>query len=442
MAPGVPICNYGEAPPSISFSGSGFMATYQLGVAQCFLTYTPWILRTAPCVLGASAGSLVAAAVVCEMSLITIKDEMLHFAKQMKTFTLGPFNPSINVFHWLERILCKYLPPDAHQLANGRLAVAMTRLIDGKHIVMSEFQSKDDVVQALLCSCFVPGYCGMLPPTFKGEHYVDGGFSRMQPVMPVPCSQTLTVSPFSGETDICPADTPCLWDMVVSGATLKGNMANSFRIINALYPMSLETLEQAYHSGYKDAIHFLLRNELAPYLMIHEVSHLINHNCNQNKMWKHLETTTTEEEEKMKVEKETATMTSFISNGHMQMGNSTEHEWTGQQPTQKPLSFDMVKNVLLGNVVTYVNMFGLPAKILSYIFFPLMLSFYVLLESRQRLELLFRQTPELLFWAWHGLRHFSIFFFNIFVCSLKKNIKDRVMPIILFFLVAESSGTI
>lgn len=72
---------------------------------------------------------------------------MLHFAKQMKTFTLGPFNPSINVFHWLEHILCKYLPPDAHQLANGRLAVAMTRLIDGKHIVMSEFQSKDDVVQ-------------------------------------------------------------------------------------------------------------------------------------------------------------------------------------------------------------------------------------------------------------------------------------------------------
>lgn len=56
-------------PPSISFSGSGFMATYQLGVAQGFLNYAPWIVRTAPSVLGASAGSLVAAAVVCEMSL-------------------------------------------------------------------------------------------------------------------------------------------------------------------------------------------------------------------------------------------------------------------------------------------------------------------------------------------------------------------------------------
>lgn len=69
MAPGVSSCQYREVPLSISFSGSGFLATYQLGVAQCLLNYAPGILRTAPFVVGASAGSLVAAAVVCEMSL-------------------------------------------------------------------------------------------------------------------------------------------------------------------------------------------------------------------------------------------------------------------------------------------------------------------------------------------------------------------------------------
>ncbi|TKS77652.1 Patatin-like phospholipase domain-containing protein 1 [Collichthys lucidus] len=116
----------------------------------------------------------------------------------------------------------------------------MTRLTDSKLIIMSDFHSKEDVVQALLCSCFVPGYCGMAPPTFKGEHYVDGGFSSMVPKLPTPCSHILTVSPFSGDIDICPADTPSMWDMVVSGTTLKGNMANSFRVINALYPIDLE----------------------------------------------------------------------------------------------------------------------------------------------------------------------------------------------------------
>lgn len=69
MVAGVSSCHYPEVPQSISFSGSGFLATYQLGVAQSFLNYAPWLVRTAPCVLGSSAGSLVAAAVVCEMSL-------------------------------------------------------------------------------------------------------------------------------------------------------------------------------------------------------------------------------------------------------------------------------------------------------------------------------------------------------------------------------------
>lgn len=183
MAPGVSSCHYRDVAPSISFSGSGFMSTYQLGVAQCFVTHAPWILHTAPCVLGASAGSLVAAAVVCDMSMskwlhlssvsttvegnpslwfnvfyftVHIRDEMLHFAKQLKAFTLGPFNPSINVFHWLAFILNKYLPSNAHKLANGRLSVSMTRLSDCKHIVMSEFHSKEDVLPASWHCRFTP----------------------------------------------------------------------------------------------------------------------------------------------------------------------------------------------------------------------------------------------------------------------------------------------
>lgn len=172
MAPGVFSCHHQDVAPSISFSGSGFMATYQLGVAQCLLNYVPWKIRSAPWVLGASAGSLVAAAVVCEVSLgeklhsfaksrsslhefslkvscvsVSMRDEMLNFAKQVKAFMLGPFNPSVNVLHWLEMVLYKHLPSNAHHLANGRLAVAMTRMDDGKLIIKSEFESKEDVVQ-------------------------------------------------------------------------------------------------------------------------------------------------------------------------------------------------------------------------------------------------------------------------------------------------------
>ncbi|XP_071762408.2 1-acylglycerol-3-phosphate O-acyltransferase Pnpla3 [Centroberyx gerrardi] len=429
-------CQRQDVPPSISFSGSGFLATYQLGVAECLLNHAPWILRTAPFVLGASAGSLVAAAVVCEMSIIHIRDEMLHFAKQMKAFTFGPLNPSINVFHWLEVILQKHLPSDAHRLANGRLAVAMTRLPDGKNTVMCEFQSKEDVVQALLCSCFVPGYCGVLPPSFKGVHYVDGGFTSMQPVLTAPSSQTLTVSPFSGEMDICPQDTSSMCDMVVSGTAIKLNMANSLRIINALYPMALETLEQAYHSGYKDAIDFLQSSDLALYLAAQKVSSG-PHNCYLTKNWIHQETTLEEEENgNGKKEEETTALTAFTDNRCMQRDSSTEDESMNRNEeesaiTEPTLHLDMIQNVLLCNLLIYLGMFGFPMRVFSYLLLPLTLLLCYIHQNMHRLDLWSSQAPVLLFGVWHGLRQFTFFFYSMFVHSIKKNLNDRVMPMML-----------
>lgn len=435
MAPGVSSCQFQDLPPSISFSGSGFMATYQLGVAQCLLNHAPWLLRTAPFVLGASAGSLVAAAVVCDMSLTQVRDEMLYFAKHMKAFTLGPLNPSINVFHWLEGILRKHLPSDAHKLANGRLVVAMTRMTDGKHAVMSEFQSKDEVVQALLCSCFVPGYCGMQPPSFKGVHYVDGGFTSMQPIMTAPSSHTLTICPFSGEIDICPRDTASKWDMVVSGTALKANMANSFRIINALYPMALETLEQAYHSGYKDAIHFLQNSDLAFHLMMQKASPGPQ-NYYLNKKWMELETTLEEdEEEEIKEEEESAALTASTDSRRLQTRDSTEDKsalkMNERAATEPAPHADMIQNVLLCNLLSYLSMFGFPMTVLSYLLLPLTMPLFYILQNRHRLQLWSAETPVLLFWLWHSLRQFTVFFTTIVICTIKKNVTERIMPAIL-----------
>lgn len=47
------------------------------------------------------------------------------------------------------------------------------------------------------------------------------------------------------------------------------------------------------------------------------------------------------------------------------------------------------------------------------------------LSVSSRLELFFRQAPELSFWVWQSLRYFTLFLLNIIVSTLKKNIKDR-----------------
>ncbi|XP_014886654.1 patatin-like phospholipase domain-containing protein 2 [Poecilia latipinna] len=416
--------HFREVPYDISFSGSGFLATYQLGVVLCFLKHTPWILQSAPHILGASAGSVVAAAVVCKINPATIRDEIILFVKQVMAAPLGPLNPSVNVFKWLESVLRKHLPSDAHHFASGRLGVAVTRLSDGKHLIVSEFQSKEDVVNALLCSCFVPGYCGFLPPAFNGVHYIDGGLSGFQPLLSGASSHTLTVCPFSGEADICPADPPCVMDLVASGALLKVNMANTFRIINGLYPVTLEAAEQAFSFGYKDAIDFLQSNDVALAKVGRSVSHRSSNGNSTSP------NTSKVEEQKMKGGEQTDLKTSFKEHRSMQMFSSTV-----QEPSEDPLHhFYLMKNVLMGNVTTFLSMFGLPVRIFSHLLLPLVVSFYAVLQSRQGLKMLLKDIPEFVVWNWYFIGHCGLFFLNIVICSLKKLIKDRLTQMTLLLL--------
>ncbi|MEQ2158966.1 hypothetical protein GOODEAATRI_017577, partial [Goodea atripinnis] len=286
---------------------------------------------------------------------------------------------------------------------------------------------------ALLCSCFVPGYCGFLPPTFKGVHYIDGGLSGFQPLQSEACSRTLTVCPFSGEADICPVDPPCMMELVATGTILKFNMANSLRILNGLYPVTLETVEQAFHAGYKDAINFLQKNDVALAMVGHSVLQGSS-NCNPANPKMDLKTSKLEEQE-MKGGEQTNLKTSLEDHRSMQMFNSTVEE-----STVDPLyHFDLMKKVLMGNVTTYLSMFGLPVRILSKLLLSLVGSFYATLQSEQRLKLLFKEIPEVLVWSWYFMKHAGLFFLSIVICSLKKPIEDRLMQIILLLSWAKAT---
>jgi hypothetical protein len=89
-------------------------------------------------------------------------------------------------------------------LCTGRLFISATRARDYANVLISEFDSREELIQAILCSCFIPFYCGRTPPSYRGEQYIDGGFSDNQPGKWE--MGTVTVSPFSGESDICPMD--------------------------------------------------------------------------------------------------------------------------------------------------------------------------------------------------------------------------------------------
>jgi len=70
------------------------------------------------------------------------------------------------------------------------------------------------VFQVLLASAFIPVFSGFVPPLIGKYRYIDGGFTDNLPIVD---KNTITISPFSGLTDICPR-----------GNTIKKYLASNF----------------------------------------------------------------------------------------------------------------------------------------------------------------------------------------------------------------------
>lgn len=67
---------------------------------------------------------------------------------QARSRALGPLHPSFNIVKILREGLRNILPPNAHKLASGRLHVSLTRFSDGKNVVVNQFDSKEELIQA------------------------------------------------------------------------------------------------------------------------------------------------------------------------------------------------------------------------------------------------------------------------------------------------------
>ena len=68
-------------------------------------------------------------------------------AKEARKRNLGPLHPSFNLVKGLRSGLDRDLPSDAHKLSSGRLCVSLTRVSDGQNVLVSQFNSKEELVQ-------------------------------------------------------------------------------------------------------------------------------------------------------------------------------------------------------------------------------------------------------------------------------------------------------
>ncbi|XP_035521611.1 patatin-like phospholipase domain-containing protein 2 [Morone saxatilis] len=250
-----------DSPWNISFAGCGFLGIYHIGVASCLVEQAPFLVHNARHVYGASAGALTATALVTGVCLGEAGANIIDVAKEARKRFLGPMHPSFNLVKIVRNMLQRTLPADCHNQANGRLGISLTRVTDGENVLVSHFDSKEELVQACVCSAYIPVYCGIIPPTLQGVRYVDGGISDNLPQYEL--KNTITVSPFSGESDICPRDTSTnIHELRFTNTSIQFTLTNLYRVSRALFPPDPMIMKSMCKQGYKDALHFLKKNGL------------------------------------------------------------------------------------------------------------------------------------------------------------------------------------
>lgn len=147
---------------AVGFSAGGLLFPYYIGVrdtlraARVVDDTTPWA--------GASAGSLMSAAECAGLDTHTLLDALSVMASDLRANgTRGRLRGV------LERLLEERMPADAHLRVSGRCFVAVTRLARGvavngeaqaaapsralEALLISEFNSRRDLIDALLASC-------------------------------------------------------------------------------------------------------------------------------------------------------------------------------------------------------------------------------------------------------------------------------------------------
>ncbi|OAY72076.1 Patatin-like phospholipase domain-containing protein 4 [Ananas comosus] len=226
--------------PGFSFSAAGLLLPYHLGVAQ-FLLEKGYIKETTP-LAGSSAGAIVCAVIASGNSMEHALQMTKVLAEDCRVrgtaFRLGAL---------LRDVLNRFLPDDAHIRSNGRVRVAITQLFwRPRGLLVDQFDSKEDLVNALFTSSFIPGYLAPRPATmFRNRLCIDGGLTLFMP--PTSASETVRVCAF-------PASRLGLRGIGISPDRNPENRATPRQLFNwALEPAADYVLDKLFELGYLDA---------------------------------------------------------------------------------------------------------------------------------------------------------------------------------------------
>mmetsp|Transcript_12852 Transcript_12852/g.32477 ORF Transcript_12852/g.32477 Transcript_12852/m.32477 type:complete len:407 (+) Transcript_12852:215-1435(+) len=185
-----PVKPHSEGHPSLHAS----LVTLQLGDALLILPVCScsdevvsdgWISRLA----GSSAGAIIA---VFMASGLSHHDAMEAFRSLLADIT--EYGTVGRLGGVLRTMLLKYLPDNVAELASGRVTIGMTdfggfQRLPFNAVLVNQFHSKDDLVDAVCASCHIPYYLGpSVGSEFRGQELSDGAVTAFLPP-PIPYAE-------------------------------------------------------------------------------------------------------------------------------------------------------------------------------------------------------------------------------------------------------------
>jgi patatin-like phospholipase domain-containing protein 2 len=242
----------------LSFSGCGFIGLYHVGAAACIKEFAPFLLRNK--IAGTSAGAMAAAALIGDVSMVDMAREVLQVVISASDKILGPFNPVFSLNDMLKEGLERVLPADIHIRANNRLHISISKAANRQNIIVSEFESREELINVILASSFIPFVSGWSLPRYKGHLVLDGGYTDNAPKFD---GNTITVSPFSGDQDISPRDDSEVGALLnlslATGPTTSVSISleNMQRFWMAMVPPRPEDLLAVCRQGFDDTFEYL-----------------------------------------------------------------------------------------------------------------------------------------------------------------------------------------
>ncbi|KAJ7557319.1 hypothetical protein O6H91_05G121800 [Diphasiastrum complanatum] len=228
------------AGQGFSFSAAGFLFPYYLGATHCLMQHG-YITENTP-LAGASAGAIACGAIVGGIPIHEALKATKLLAQDCRTYgTLFKVRDILRVY------FNRYLPPDAYLRANGRMRVAITQVFRSpKGILVDHFTSNEDLINAVLASCFIPGFVAARPCTlFRGSFVIDGGLTYFTP--PTAAKKTVGISAFQ-------IDRFGLDDIEISPHLNPQNAVSPSKLLGwALHPQADSTIDTLFSMGYRNA---------------------------------------------------------------------------------------------------------------------------------------------------------------------------------------------